>query len=83
MSKIIEVTAEDIRYGTPQSANSCPIARAVKRAFPGATVSVDSSSIIVDGKVARTQPPQATFVKNFDKSEKRSEAVPHKFVLPL
>lgn len=83
MSKIIEVTSEDIRYGTPQSANSCPIARAVKRAFPGVTVSVDASTIIVDGKVARTQPPQATFVRSFDDSSKRDQAKPHKFVLPL
>lgn len=83
MSKIIEVTAEDIRYGTPQSANSCPIARAVKREFPGSTVSVDATTIIVDGRTARTQPPQAKFVRDFDKSEKRDQAKPHKFVLPL
>lgn len=45
----IEVKAVDIRKGEPNRASYCPVALALKRAFPGARiVDVDRTAIHVD-----------------------------------
>lgn len=71
MKKKIEVTQEDIKNGIRESANTCPIALAVTRAY-GGRVLVNSGVIIWDNGTGRPQifsfPENVRqFIINFDK----------------
>lgn len=43
----IDVTAEDIRDGKPKLCESCPIALAIKRAYPGLPVNVEEEEVVI------------------------------------
>lgn len=80
MSEIVKVTASDIANGERGSACRCPIALAVKRAYPGKTVSVTATNIEVGASQVRTQPDQSQFVNDFDHHK---PVTAHSFVLDI
>lgn len=47
---LIEVLMEDIKAGKPDMGRSCPIAHAVRRAFPGCSVYADGGGIAIGRK---------------------------------
>lgn len=64
---IISVTEEDIANGKRQTCDSCPIALAVKRAYPGCPVSVDQWGIKIAGcRMYRVNDQMYKFMTDFD-----------------
>jgi hypothetical protein len=66
----IHVTHEDIRDGQPSVGSECPIARAIKREFPGviqAAVTYSSLVICGDDDIAGVYAhPMKSFIERFD-----------------
>lgn len=61
----IEVSKEDILIGTPRSAYNCPIAAALKRAFPNSHIRV-AGTIFIDGRRLSLPDICNTFMVAFD-----------------
>ena len=77
----IEIINEDIVKGKLQDSHNCPVALAIKRAYPGySTVFVDRDEVRVDGWVYQLQPRMCKWIDDFDlRKEVRSTV----FRLPL
>jgi hypothetical protein len=65
----VRVTREDINRGIVASANSCPIARALRRTLHARTVYVYDSSFTVRGATYGLPVKAANFVARFDSSD--------------
>lgn len=63
---IISVTKEDIENGETQSKYSCPIALALKRAEPAASIHVYKQHLKVDSVIYELSPRIQTFIAYFD-----------------
>jgi hypothetical protein len=67
----IEVTQEDIDRGIPEDPTSCPVARAVRRAFPDAKqIGVDYGEVVVDDNEWIVNAGTAIFIEDFDRGDK-------------
>ena len=68
----IYVRAEDIKYGKPNMACLCPIARAIRRSLnlDEDDVRVRPSNVWAGGKSYRLSDSGITFVKKFDTGKK-------------
>jgi hypothetical protein len=71
MKLSVDVTADDIRLGQKQSTDSCPIARALKRAWKATNVEVAPTedmdpTITVDGIDVGFGHEVVTFAERFD-----------------
>ena len=66
MSKTIKVTQEDIDKATPASCCYCPIARALRRAFPRRRVAVGPIFITVGRERAYPPVKACEFITAFD-----------------
>jgi hypothetical protein len=70
---VVSVTDEDIRLGKPKDGTCCPVALALRRAFPGVSVldlDQDEAEILFDNGDSLTLdlPPDAGhFVNQFDR----------------
>jgi hypothetical protein len=63
----IKVTRNDISRGESHSCSLCPVARAIRRAFPGKTVTVGCALVNVDGYRTIELPPMVrNFIRDFD-----------------
>lgn len=88
----IEVTADDINYGTSQNPHNCPVARAVKRALPGLFICVRQDRVFIHDaagkRVSVCELPEIAreFVRKFDVALLKfrfREVSPFAFHLPL
>lgn len=67
----VEVTASDIAEGIPADCERCAIALAIKRARPGARVSVVEDTIEIDGDQFTPPPEAVAFIDSFDRDKER------------
>lgn len=71
---LVQVTRDDIQYGTRSSESACPIARAVARAtgkqahVSGTRIKIGANTLSV--RRLPTTPKQAKFVRDFDNNAK-------------
>lgn len=65
----IEVTQQDISRGQQADANTCAIARAIRRQTGIRNVSVTGISASIGGKHYRLPEPCSTFVSEFDRNK--------------
>lgn len=71
----VEVTAEDIRKGVKDDTCKCPVARALKRIFPGSPVEVGVTYVSIRGVVAAAPRSVRRFVDRFDMGKRVRPAV--------
>lgn len=83
MKQKISVTAEDIQNGTPECEVSCPVALAVRRAFPEALdICVDGFEIRVGDVSVKTPEAVSVFIADFD-YEEDEDVKPFEFEIDL
>ena len=83
----IDVLQFDLLAGLPRDSCRCPIALALKRAFPGKTVAVSREEILLDDKTFNVSKAVAEFIMDFDATkdpdEEWDELEPFSFELPV
>lgn len=84
----IRVTAKDIRLGVRGAPSGCPVARALKRRFPGHSASVNVWTVRIGGplrgQVVKTPMRVARWIAAFDLGGKAARRKrPFKFRLRL
>jgi len=67
----IDVLQFDLLAGLPRDSCRCPIALALKRAFPGKTVAVSREEILLDDKTFNVSKAVAEFIMDFDATKTR------------
>lgn len=80
MKVIINVTANDIKYGKPRMTTSCPIARAVKRRTIGNFYSVGADTCWINEDIIFLPSEARDFIVKFDRGR---EVKPFKFTLDV
>ena len=93
MKCLITVTEEDIKKGRQRSADSCPVARAIKRKFNAVEASWyyragsyqyrAMSGILLSNKVRACSKKVTKFVSAFDTSRKSFDVKPFKFYVEV
>lgn len=80
----VKVRWDDIVFGKQRNANTCAIARAIKRQFPGKHVTVEPYQITVrNGDTFRCKVPKEAraFIRTFDVSKLRARPFEFETVL--
>lgn len=83
MLKTIKVTGNDIRWGRRWSNDSCPVARAVKRACPNSKVTVGRFTMYIDKTPLALPSIAIKFIEEFDSWQYTApEPITFKLVIP-
>lgn len=69
MTTQITLTQEDIKNGFAGSSTSCPVALALRRAFPEDGIQVDGVSLIIGDHEIDVTDAVGYFIENFDSGD--------------
>jgi hypothetical protein len=85
-SKVINVTQKDIELGERGSSTSCPVARAIRRAFKKSAKSLRLTVVThrilkSNGSMDLDGTPIPSWIKNFDSENRQFDVKPISFIL--